>query len=639
MPLFIGGELFAQVKVSEESWTLPTYIVEPANKAPIFFTNENYQGASKYTYPNALNDVTSIQKVDLDWKALLLENEYIRLAITPEIGGKLYYAEDKTNKYNFIYKNDVIKPSNIGMTGSWVSGGIEWCVMHHHRASTFLPVNYFLAENEDGSKTIYVGETEPRHSMRWTIGITLTPGKSYFEAEVKIYNPTPYTHTFLYWANVATHTNVDYQTIFPPSVQYAVYHAKNSFTHWPISKEIYNGKDFTSGVDISWWKNVVQSNSFFAYDLKEDFMGAYDHGKHSGTVHIGDHNIVKGAKVWEWGSGPRGQATEGRLTENAGPYIEIMVGAFSDNQPDYSWIKPYEVKTFKQYWYPIKDIQGFKNANLDGAVNLEQREDNKVFLGYYSTQKISKAKIILRNGEKIILQKEVEISPEKAFTELVQVDGTFKYTDLSTEMIDLATNKVLISYQPVEKQLDENLPETVKAPTMPDDIHTVEELYLTGSRIEQFYNPGYDPMDYYLEALKRDPHDVRTNTAVGNRFLKNGDYTSARSYFTKAIQRLTKDYTRPSTCEALYLQGLTLKALELYDEAIDTLYRATWDHAYHSAAYFELAQISCLSGDFSKALGQIDESLSTNMKNLRAVGLKASIQRRLGDLACIIQMA
>ena len=67
-------------------------------------------------------------------------------------------------------------------------------------------------------------------------------------------------------------------------------------------------------------------------------------------------------------------------------------------------------------------------------------------------------------------------------------------------------------------------------------------------------------MDYYEEALKRDPSDIRTNIAVGNIHLKNGDYDNARSYFAKAIKRLTKDYTRPSNCEALYLQGLTLKA-------------------------------------------------------------------------------
>lgn len=629
--LLCGGSLMAQVKISEESWTLPTYMVKPADKAPIFFTSGNYQGASQYTYPYALNDVISSERINHAWKALMLENEYIKLCITPEIGGKLYYATDKSNAYNFIYKNDVVKPGNLGMTGAWVSGGIEWCVLHHHRASTFLPVDYSLAENKNGSKTIFFGETEPRHGMRWTIGITVSPGKSYFEADVSIYNPTPNTNSFLYWANVAAHTNENYQVIFPPSVQFATFHAKNQFTHWPISMEVYTDQDFTEGVDVSWWKNVKSSASFFAYDLKEDFMGGYDHGTNTGTVHIGDHNIVKGAKLWEWGSGPRGQATEGRLTEGSGPYVEIMVGAFSDNQPDYSWIRPFEVKTWKQYWYPVKDIEGFKYANLNGAVNLEQRAGNTIFLGYHSTQKVEKARIILRNGQQIVLQKEVEISPLQAFTQTIEMNVPFKFTDLYTELINTETNEVLVSYQPVEKKRIEELPETVEMPRLPKDISTIEEVYLTGKRIEQFYNPRYNPMDYYEEALKRDPNDIRTNTAIGNRYLKNGDYQNARKYLSTAIKRLTKDYTRPATCEPLFLQGLTLKSMGLYDEAIDTLYRASWDFAWHSAAYYELAQISCIQGNWPKALDQINESLTTNMKNTRAVGLKASIHRRLGD--------
>ncbi len=623
-----GGDLFSQVKMYEEVWTLPTYQVSPGEKAPMFYSGGSFQGARRVIYPYALNDVISHERVNKDWKALMLENEYIKLCITPEIGGKLYYATDKSNDYNFIYKNNEVKPSNIGMTGAWVSGGIEWCVLHHHRASTMLPMDYSMVENEDGSKTVYIGETEPRHRMRWNVGVTVRPGKSYFEAELSIYNPTPYTHNFLYWANVATHTNDDYQTIFPPSVQMATFHSKNQFTNWPISTEVFRTQDFTKGVDVSWWKNVKQNASFFAWDLKEDFMGGYDHGKNAGTVHIGDHNIVKGAKLWEWGSGPRGQATEGKLTETSGPYVEIMVGAYSDNQPDYTWIRPGETKRWKQYWYPVKDIEGFKNANLDAAVNLETKEDNKVFLGYHSTQAVDKARITLRDEDNIVFEKELSISPEKAFTQLIDLKGDYKLTDLYTEMTDVETGEVIISYQHIERKRPDSLPDVVKPPARPEEIETVEELYLTASRLEQFYKIS---MPYYEEVLKRDPQDIRTNTALGNRYLKNGDYETARKYLSTAIQRLTTDYTRPSNGEALYLQGINLKAMGLYSEAIDTLYRATWDYAYHSAAYFELAQISCIMGDYQKALHQINESLSTNMKNNRAHSLKASIQRKLGE--------
>ena len=361
-------------------------------------------------------------------------------------------------------------------------------------------------------------------------------------------------------------------------------------------------------------------------------MGGYDHGKQTGTIHIGDHNIVKGAKLWEWGSGPRGQTTEGRLTENAGPYVEIMVGAFSDNQPDYSWIKPYELKTVHQYWYPVKDIGGFRNANLNGAVNMEARDKNNLFLGYYSTQKIKRAKIILKHNDSVIFEKTGEISPENAFTETIKMKEAFKLTDLYTEMRNEETGELLVSYKPSEKEPVKELPALVDPPKSPEKIAAIEEVYLTGKRIEQFHNARIDPMDYYKEALKRDPGDIRSNTATGNIFLKRGDYINARKYFSMAIERLTRDYTRPEHCEVLYLQGLTLKELGLYNEAVDTLYRATWDNAFHTAAYFQLARISAIRNDFNKALHQINESLSTNSRNNSAIALKSSVLRKMGIL-------
>jgi hypothetical protein len=154
--LLICDNLTAQVKLSEQEWVIPTYKVNAPDKNPMFFKGESYQGASKYIYPYAMNDAISNVREDHPWKALILENEYIKLCVTPEIGGKIYYSTDKTNGYNFVYKNDVFKPSNIGMLGAWVSGGIEWCVIHHHRASTLQNVDYDLADNKDGSKTIWI---------------------------------------------------------------------------------------------------------------------------------------------------------------------------------------------------------------------------------------------------------------------------------------------------------------------------------------------------------------------------------------------------------------------------------------------------------------------------------------------------
>lgn len=633
--LFLNGYAQSDVTVIEKQVAMPTYLVAPNDKNPIFFRNENHQGASRHVYPLKLGNQYTNERIIQEWKTIVLENEYIELGVTPDIGGKLYYATDKTNNYHFIYKNDVVRPSNIGMVGAWVSGGIEWCVLHHHRASTFQPFNYTTTENPDGSKTIWVAEHEPRHGMRWTVGVTIFPGKSYFKAETRIHNSTQFTHTFLNWANVAVHVNENYQTIFPPSAQVVKFHSVTDLTQWPNAQNVYRRENF-DGMDISWWKNVVTSNSFFVHDLQDDFMGGYDHGKNSGTIHFGNHHITKGAKLWEWGSGPSGQATEGLLTENSGPYAELMVGTYSDNQPDYSWIRPYEVKHWEQYWYPVRGIEGFKNANLNGAVNLEKRDGkkgNNVFLGYYSTGKVDNAKVVLKNKDKVIFEKNIAISPDKPFAENIKMEGAYNLADLYTQLININTGEMLIDYRHIERGtvINEDLPKPWGGYPSVDKLETVEELYLTGKRVEQFYAPRDNPMDWYNAALAKDPGDIRTNTAMGNIYLKNGDYATARKYLGKAIKRLTSDYTVPSTHEAFYLQGLALRSLGLLAEAEDTLYRATWDQAYHSAAYYQLAELSCAKNELTKAFRQINESLWTNGRNNNAIALKASIQRKIKD--------
>jgi len=618
----------SSVKVWEAPLTLPTYRLDEPDVNPMFYKHESYQGAEKRVYPYPFQDGVTDIREEKTYKALYLENDYIRLSILPEIGGRLFSALDKTNNYEIFYHQHVIKPALIGMLGAWISGGIEWCVFHHHRNTTFMPVDYTLAENADGSKTIWFGETERRHRMKWIIGVTLYPDKSYIEVTVKIFNRTGVPHSMLYWANVAVHANEDYQVVFPPSVRFATYHSKNDFSHWPVSDEEYRGIDY-KGVDLSWWKNHPEPVSFFAWDIKEDFAGGYDHGRRAGVVHTGNHNIVCGAKLWEWSPGPRGRMWDKILTDTDGPYAELMVGAFSDNQPDYSWIKPYETKTFRQYWYPVRDIGGFKNANINGAVNLELKSNGMVTVGVCATSQHSNAKAILTAGGKSILEQRIDIGPDKPFTKQLKVPSGTKETDLQASLLS-SSNDILISYQPVEIKHDPELPAVVKAPPAPEDIDKIEELYLTGLRLEQIHNPRVDPNDYYAEALRRDPGDSRTNTIVGIDYNKRAMFEQAERKLRKAIERISAEYTRPPNTEAYYHLGLALRAQKKFDEAYDVFYRATWDYAFHSAAYYQLAELSCKKQDFASALEQINHSVSTNSLNTKAQNVRAAILRKLG---------
>lgn len=629
----------AGVKAWEGTLEMPTYIGSAPESAPIFERDWSYQRARRSVYPYVLDDNMYVvnenmerQKEMRTYKALFLENEYVQLCVLPEIGGRLFYAVDKTNGYDIFYHNEVVKPANVGMLGSWISGGVEWNVFHHHRNTTNMPVDCKIVENEDGSKTIWVGEVEFRHRMQWAIGITLRPGKSYMEINGRLINSTADDNSLLYWSNVATKVDENYQIIFPQSVDFVTFHCKNWFAHWPITHETFNDMQFyNNDVDVSWWKNHYMSNSMFVHDLKEDFVAGYDHGQDAGTMLTANHHINKGGKFWLWG--PNSMWDTKILTDDSGHYIELMMGAYSDNQPDYNWNKPYEVKKFTQYYYGIRNIKGVKAGNTLAAMNFEPQGKGRYLLGVNTTEAKEGMKVeLVRDGKKIY-ENVLAIAPDKPFVETVKLDEAFKPYEITMNLYE-ADGKPVLSYTPrKDTSYDKQLPQIVDRPKRPHEIENNEECYFVGLRNLQFHNPFVNPADYFLEVLRRDPGDTRSNTQMGVILRKNGEFEKAANHLRRAIRRQTHDYTRPADCEAMYNLGLILKTQGKYAEAMDTLYRATWNFAYNSPANYQLAQMYSQVKDYQNALIRLDEAIQNNGNNWNAVNLKASILREEGRQA------
>lgn len=624
--------VFAQkedIQVREGTLELPTYVLDKPEVAPIFERDWSYQRARRSVYPYVLDDNMTRDKKIISYKAIYMENEYIELCVLPEIGGRLFYAIDKTNNYDIFYRNHVVKPGNVGMLGAWISGGVEWNAFHHHRNTTNMPCDYKIVDNADGSKTIWVGETELRHRMSWAIGITLYPGKSYMEISGRLINSTQNNNSMLYWSNVATLVDENYQIIFPQSVEFGTFHCKSSFCHWPITQEPFNGiEEYAEGIDASWWKNHFMSNSIFAHDLKEDFIAGYDYGRKAGTMLTANHHIVKGGKFWLWG--PNSEWDTKILTDNSGHYCELMVGAYSDNQPDYNWSNPYEVKQFTHHWYGIRDIEGVKTGNRHAALNLELKDKGKVLMGVNVTEKMKDVTVALSARNEKVFSETLDLAPEKPFVKNITVDEDIIKTDLTMTVID-SQGKILLSYTPIiNKGADKPLPEIVDRPLLPHQIENTEECYLVGLRNLQFHNPFINPVDYFEEVLRRDPGDTRANTQMGVWWRQRGDNKKAAEHLRRAIKRQTKDYTRPKDCEALYNLGLILKEEGKIEHAMDTLYRAVWNYTYNSPGNYQLAQIYVALGDYEMAIDRLDEALIYNANNYNALNLKATVLRKQG---------
>jgi tetratricopeptide (TPR) repeat protein len=625
--LFCAPAGAAPVEVREETITLPTYLVGEPEPNPMFYFGRRSQGAEGRIYPYPLNDSLTNVKSNKTYRIVYLENEYIRVGVLPEIGGRLFEAVDKSNDYDFVYRQHVIKPALIGLTGAWISGGIEWSIPHHHRASTFLPVQYRVEDSPDGGRTVWVGELELRHRMRWAVGYTLEPGKSYLTARVRIFNRTPVANTMLCFANVAVHVNDQYQVIFPPGTQFVSCHAKREFATWPVAKGRYAGADFGNGTDVSWYSNHLHATSMFAWNCTDDFFAGYDHSKQAGTMCVADHHTVPGKKFWTWGNGPRGRMWEKILTDNDGPYIELMAGAYSDNQPDYSWLQPFETKAFEVNWYPFRGIGGVKNANLDAAVNLEITPNGTAKLGFCTTAAQPSATVSLKAGDLVLLEEQTAIDPATPFVKEVPIPAGTSEESLRASL--LAAGRELVAYSPVRLR-PASMPKAVEAPPKAEDIKNAEELYLAGLRIEQFYDPDWEPELYWGEALRRDPGDARVNTAFGIRKLKQARYAEAEAHFRKALARLTANCASPKDGEPYYYLGVALKAQGKTGDAFDAFQNAAWSDAWRGASCFSLAEIAAGRGNFPAALDFLERSLAANALNLRALTLKAAVLRHSG---------
>ncbi len=617
------------VKVYEGKEVISTYKLGMDEESPIFYTGREVQGAAGYIYPYPAQTNLSDKLTPVTYNMVYLENEYLKVTILPEFGGKLFSAIDKTNGHELFHRNSVIKPDLIGTLGAWISGGVEWCFPNHHRTTTLMPADYFYKQNKDGSATVWVGETEKTARLRGVIGITLRPGLSYIEVDYRLNNTSAVTKNFLFWANVAVTANEKFRTFWPPSQEIGVFHSNTSFTHWPISHEIYNKVDYTAGADLTWWKNHPAPESIFMWQASEGFVGGYDYGVGAGTVHIGDVYKNKTSKLWQFGPGLEGKNARRKLTDDGKAYVELMTGTFSNNQPDYAWFSPHSVKDAKNYWYPVRDLEIVKNANINATVTLQLTDPYIVFYGFNTTQPFKNAKAILKYGDKIIAENTFDIDPAKPFTTTFKSDNKLDEYQLFVELQD-NDGKGIISYKPYKPQNPE-LPKVQEAPKSPNEIESVEDLYLTGRFVEQFSRPGLNADNYYLEALKKSPDDYRVNTALGIRRLDQWRFQEAKEYLQKAENKLRVKYIQPKEGELYYYMALAKLGLGNTDEAYRDFHQATWYYEWSSPAYYQLALMECQKNNTEKALEYIRNAYSTNNLDGNIVVLYSALLKKQGE--------
>ena len=655
------------VRAWRESVIIPTYEIGKSEKNPMFLEKRVYQGSSGVVYPYPVIESIENEPTPKEWHAIWLENEYIKVMVLPELGGRIQMAYDKLKERHFVYYNHVIKPALVGLTGPWISGGIEFNWPQHHRPSTFLPVDSTIVENEDGSVTVWVNEMERMFHQKGAAGFTLRPGCAYLEIQGRVSNRTPLPQTFLWWANPAVEVNDAYQSVFPPDVNAVFDHGKRAVSSFPIATGTYYKMDYSAGVDISNYRNIPVPTSYMAVNSKYDFEGGYENDTHCGMLHVASHHFSPGKKQWTWGNGDFGRAWDRNLTdEEKGrfrPYIELMAGVYTENQPDFTWLMPYEEKQFTQYFMPYSEVGMVKQATKDfifgltpGPSPIGEGSGHTVCFKVLATSRQTVQMTLYNKQGETYFNQVVTLSPEEVFEQTVDVKDAEIY-DLRFTINNeasragtglrsgLARSLPLMMWQ-AEPDDIRPIPDAAEAALSPGDTKTNDQLYLTGLHLEQYRHATWSALDYYEEALRRDPNDVRCLNQTGLWYLRRGRFDKAEPFLRKAVKVWQKRNPNPYDSEPIFNLALCLKYKSLTPspspkergvyssssdnskaEAYELFWKSTWSKAWADAGYFEAARISVSQGRYADALDELDRCLVSNAHNHQARALKAAVLR------------
>jgi tetratricopeptide (TPR) repeat protein len=637
--------LTGPVKAWDQPVEILTYSPEAPDRNPMFLEKRVYQGSSGRVYPLPFIDRIATAPAPRLWQAIHIENEYLRLTILPEIGGRIHVGYDKITGYDFFYRQNVIKPALVGLAGPWISGGVEFNWPQHHRPATFMPVATEIEHHPGGAITVWCGDHDPMLRMKGMHGVCLHPGRAVLELKARLFNRTQFTQTFLWWANVATRVHERYQSFFPTDVRFVADHAKRAITSFPRSDRAYYGVDYAerarTGVpaeeaprcfvpdgsypanDLSWYANIPVATSYMITGTGEDFFGGYDHAAKAGVVHVADHHIAPGKKQWTWGNHEFGYAWDRSLTDDDGPYIELMAGVYTDNQPDFSWLSPWETKTFTQNWFPIHAIGVPQAANVDAALSLRV-DGPTAHLGLLVTRNLGDAEVTLRACKLEIARWTRALSVGSPLLLSADLPPSTLFNDLSVTVVQ--GEHEVIAYTP-GSIVPASTPVVAVEPPSPADTATNEELYLTGLHLEQYRHATRQPELYCQEALRRDPGDSRVNNALGLWHLQRAEFDAAAQHFATAIARLTQLNPNPRDGEPFYNLGVAERFRNRAAQAYDAFYKATWSAAWRGPAYLALAELDAAKRDWPTALDHIERALRADTDNLNARNLRCLVLR------------
>jgi tetratricopeptide (TPR) repeat protein len=602
------------VKAWEGTVTIPTYPWQPDDVNPRFAELDG-----SIIYPYTMQDSLSTKKVDRTYKALFLENEYLKVTCLPELGGRIHSVFDKTRNEEMFHLNHVIKPGLIAMRGAWISGGIEWnSGPHGHTVNIVAPTDAVFQTDRDGSARLVIGNTDQILGTRWTVWLTLRPGKAYLEEKIRLSNPTDGYHPYYFWNNTAFPCLKGTRYMYPMTL--GMDHSGTTFFEWPVDK----------GRDMTWLKNYPDMSSIFAYKCVYDFFGAYDVDLDRGIVQYANHGILPGKKAWTWGQADFGLVSQESLTDEDGPYIEVQTGPLP-TQSDYEFLAPRQQVAWEEWWMPVHGLgDGFEYATKDVVIQTK-RADNVFEVRLLGTSVFERCMCIVekvgKDGEpaKILAQESIRLSPnEPAVVKVPLFDGP-----AFINLLDGGGREMLAytSPLPIPKETAPTFP-----PAKTEDQMTAEEAFVKAARFDKDTNRA-DARAWYEKTLAKDPNYFPALRALAVLDLESGRYDAAGQNLDKALARRVDDSM------SWALLGLVRLHQAHVDEAREYGYKAVRLIDAAGLGYDIVGRAAAWGCDYAAAAKAFEGAVAANPQDFRSkdhlmLALWAQGEHnRAGDLA------
>jgi tetratricopeptide (TPR) repeat protein len=599
----------AQVRVWQGTFTLPTYEEDAPDPNPAFDQYAN----GRFNYPYTLRNRLTDRRTDHSWRAVFLENEYLKCWVLPDLGGHLYTCTDKISGQPMFYANPSIKKAAISYRGAWAAFGVEFNFPVSHNWVSLSPVDFAFRANHDGSASVVVGNVDRVYGMQWSVELVLRPHSTVLEQRVTLYNRSDVRHRFYWWNNAGVQVWDDSRIQYP--MRFTASHGFREIAPWPVQAD---------GTDLSVVRNQTKGPvSLFVHASREPFMGVWHTHTDTGTAHYADYSELPAKKIWSWGTDADGLDWRRTLSDNDSAYVEVQAGLFRD-QETYAFLEPRQSISFSEFWMPVRDIGGISRANLAGVVHLS-RKGNTLVVGLNVNETVPQATLRITLAEKTVFQEKTDLAPERTWKHEVadpepQQNYTFEVGDARGAILIRQTEgqydwtpveQVQVGPQPVYRiPVPERRPED-------DWLQLGNQQELEGNRL--------GALETYEDALAKFPDSLGLRKAAGRLCVNLLRFEEARQFLEPVYAR------NPSDPEVSYYLGIACDALGQNRQARESYEAASRLPDFRAAARLRLAELSAREGDRQLAESYLKIAADAAPHDLRTAEELSAILRANGQ--------